>query len=179
MPARMPSRVTPNKGVPLLILLTLCSCARQMPATTPVNPGWHVYANTRYGYEIEYPDGYELWETGVESERDGASIRIGFKDYEAAIPVLDVQIEPRTPAERFPTLGTQIQDMSVRFDDVLVNGLPAKQAVYRWTANNELTYAQVYLQGVLFQLMGFSQVRADFHETDWWGIISSFRFTRK
>jgi hypothetical protein len=153
----------------------LSGCARQSAAEQPI-PGWHLYTNAKYDYQIQYPDGYEVWETGEEGKQDGASIRIGYKEYQAPVPVLDVKIEPRTRAATFPTLGMQVPDMTVKLDDVTLDGAPGRRAVYRWSQNGELAYVQVYVQGVLFEFMSEAGAIGDFDQTKWWDIISTFRF---
>jgi hypothetical protein len=162
--------------LPALVLsvMGVAGCSPAKPVTQPT-PGWHLYTNSRYGYEIQYPDGYELWETGLEAERDGASIRIALKEYQAPVPVLDVQIQPRTPEEKFPKLGLQVPDMSASVDNALVNGMAAREVQYKWAAGDDLAIVQVYVRGVVFQYTAAAGTR-DFHATEWWAILSTFRF---
>ena len=50
------------KRVLLTILLALgivCDCSRAKPATPQREPGWSTYVNDKYGYEIQYPAGYD------------------------------------------------------------------------------------------------------------------------
>ncbi len=161
-----------------LMLMLTGACSPNGPAPQRLMPGWHLYSNNKYGYQIEYPDGYDLWETGTEQERDGAMIRIGLHEYEAPTPVLDVEVEPRRPLEKFPTLGTQIKDRSVSIEDIVLSGLQAREADYRWTATGELEFAEIYLNGVIFRFTALSGM-PDFHETEWWTIISTFRLMNK
>ncbi len=42
--------------------------------------GWSTYRNEKYGYEIQYPERVGVRETGPESKRDGATIRLGFEE---------------------------------------------------------------------------------------------------
>jgi hypothetical protein len=159
----------------LTILLALCilgGCSRASPTTVPREPGWATYTNSKYGYEVQYPPGYEVRETGPEGARDGASLRVGYKEYEAPTPMLDIQVAPKTPPEGFPTLG-EWKDMTVSVSDVVVNGLAAKEAEYRWEANAELAFVEVWLDGVVFRFMASAGLQ-DFYDTPWWQIIASF-----
>ncbi|MGE5072084.1 MAG: hypothetical protein ACM3MF_01535 [Anaerolineae bacterium] len=163
------------RAVLLLVTITISACAPLPPATSPVNPGWHVHSNSRYGYEIRYPDRYDAWETGPEGERDGATFRVGLKEYQAPVPVLDVRVHPRMPAEQFPAIGMRINGMDAELRSVLVNGMAAREVQYRWAATHDLARVEVYVRGVVFEFMP-SAGTTDFHQTEWWAIISTFRF---
>lgn len=159
-----------------LTLVVLASCSADKSETPQLKNGWQIYTNSKYGYEIQYPDGFELWATGLESERDGARIRIAFKEYAAPAPVLDIQVEPRVPLEQFPTLGAEVPKLTVRVEDILVNGRPAKQAQYHWAEGGDLAFAEIYLEGVIFRFDAAAGTRDFQEETQWWAIISTFRF---
>ena len=55
----------------LLALAVLCGCSRGGPATPQREPGWSTYANDKYGYEIQYPAGYDgtMWRQIISSSR--------------------------------------------------------------------------------------------------------------
>ncbi len=154
----------------------LCACAPAVRTTVQAAPGWTLYRNSKYGYEIQYPEGYDLWETGPENARDGASIRIGLKEYQALAPMLYVQIEPRSEAADFPNLPASSADLRIEMSDVAVNGVAAKQAAYYWTQNGNLAFVQINMQGVLFRFSA-GPGASRFHNTPWWAIISTFRVT--
>lgn len=159
--------------VAIAALLQGCSSA---PTQVPVTPGWHLYRNIKYGYEIQYPDGYEVRETGLEEERDGASIRIALYEYAALTPCLDVQVGAEAQAGTFPPFGMQPKDLEVSITDVTVGGRAAKEAAYRWKANGDLAFVFVELEGANFTFMAAPHT-ADLHATEWWSILSTFRFT--
>ncbi len=161
-----------------LAFLMLCSCAPQAATRRQIASGWTVYSNSKYGYEISYPEGYDLWETGLEGERDGASVRIGLKEYQAPTPVLDVKIEPRTGTDAFDLLPADLKDLRLQLDDIQVSGAAAKQAQYRWVQDGDLAFVQINLDGVLFQFSAGPGMR-EFDGTPWREIISTFRFTTK
>jgi len=158
-----------------VLAVLLCGCSLQ--AAPRVHPDWQFYFNRKYGYQIEYPAGYDLWETGLEGEQDGARIRIGLHEYQAVTPALDVLILPETAAARFPPLGMQPVDLTLRVQDIDLNGLPARRAEYRWKANGRLAYMDIEMDRVVFQFMAGPETR-DFYATDWWSIIQTFRFAR-
>jgi hypothetical protein len=153
-------------------LLILSACTTPKPATIRYDSGWYIYRNEKYGYEIRYPDGFDAWATGLETERDGASIRIGLKEFEAPAPILDIQVHPRASMQE--TRPTP-QEMITNITDVEINGVPGTQSDYYWKANGELFMVEVYLEGVLFRFHPGAGLH-DFHATRWWEIISTFRF---
>ena len=158
----------------LATMIALSACATPPSAA---HPGWHIYRNSLYGYEISYPDGYDLWATGTQEQRDGSAFRIGFKEYQAPVPVLDVKIQPRTAAAALPTLGMQVPDMDVDMRDVMVNGVVAREAQYRWKGSRDLGFVEVHMRGAVFEFTAAAGT-TDFHKTDWWAIISTFRFIK-
>jgi len=156
----------------LVGLLILCACAFQKPPAIQYDSDWHTYRNEKYGYEIRYPEGFEAWATGLEPERDGASIRIGLKEFEAPAPILDIQIHPRVSMqETRPTPQEMISEIA----DVEINGVPGTQSEYYWKDSGELLMVEVYLEGVVFWFQAGTGLH-DFHATQWWEIISTFRF---
>ncbi len=161
----------------ILALAVLLSGCGPKPSV-PVHPDWHLYQNDKYGYRIEYPDGYDLWETGLEGEQDGASIRIVQHEYQAITPALDVHLTPSAAGERYPPLGIQPQDLSTELQDIFLNGMAASEVQYRWKATGDLALVEIDLDGVLFVFMAGPSMSADFHESAWYAIISTFRFTR-
>ncbi len=161
----------------LLTAMLLHGCAGEASTTRQLSSGWQLYSNYKYGYEIAYPEGYGLWETGVEGNRDGATLRIGWLEYEALTPMLDVRVEPRTAANEFAVLGMQAQDLSLSVEDIVLNGQPARQAVYRWRESGKLALVEINSQGVLFRFQA-SPATGEFEGTEWQQIISTFRFTR-
>jgi hypothetical protein len=160
----------------LLLLLFLPGCSAAQPAHATPQPGWILYANEKYGYEIQYPDGCDLWPTGPEGERDGASIRIGVKDRQAPVPVLDIQVEPRTPEAEFADAFVQSSDLRFESETVLIGKKPAKELTLYWKSNNEIAFVIIYLKGVVFQFSAEAGLQ-DFHASPWWEIISTFRLT--
>ncbi|OHB75798.1 MAG: hypothetical protein A2Z34_07145 [Planctomycetes bacterium RBG_16_59_8] len=158
-----------------MILVVLCSCSPAAPPTLRSESGRHIYTNSKHGYEIRYPEGFDLWATGAEQERDGATIRVAFKDYAAPLPVLDIQVSPRTAREKFPSVDAQPNGMTVSAADVQVNGISGRQAQYRWTASGDLAFVEIYLEGVIFRFYTSTDI-PDFQKTEWWAIISTFRF---
>ncbi len=146
--------------------------------TAPTHPGWHLYHNDKYGYQIEYPDGYGLWKTGPQGEQDGASIRISLHEYQALTPALDVHLMPSEAAQRYPPLGIGPQDLSMELQDITLNAVTASEVRYRWKATGDLAYVDIDLDGVLFAFMAGPSMSEDFQESEWYAIISTFRFTK-
>jgi hypothetical protein len=145
---------------------------RDRPVGSPSN--WHTYKNTRYSYEIQYPDGFELWATGPEARRDGASIRIAFKEYAAPAPVLDIHVaRGMTEAGRLPETGTA--DLAVTVEDVELNGVRSRQVTYRWKQNGEILFVELHQPNVLFRFEAAAGLE-DVRDTIWWQIMSTFRF---
>ncbi|MFA6954377.1 MAG: lipocalin family protein [Thermoanaerobaculia bacterium] len=139
--------------------------------------GWPTFRNEKYGYEIQHPERVEVRETGREPDRDGATIRLVFKEYEAPTPALDIRIVPRTPETKFPRLGTNAPGMTLSIDDVVVGGEEARLAQYRWQASGDLAFAELFLRGIVFSFDANSGVR-DIRETQWWEMISTFRIRK-
>jgi hypothetical protein len=154
--------------------IMLYGCASR--PLSPIHPDWQLYHNSKYRYQIEYPNGYDLWETGLEGERDGSSIRIGLHEYEAVTPALDAHVGPQAAAHRFPALIVQPPDLTVQTGSILLNGLPAKETQLRWKPSGDLAFVDIEMEGVLFEFMASSGT-LDFYRTDWWAIIQTFRFT--
>jgi hypothetical protein len=149
---------------------------QQQPAAgdPTTKQGWSSYRNEKYGYEIQYPEGVEVRETGPESKRDGATIRLGFKEHAAPQPVLDIYVAPRTPEEKFPSRGTDVSAMALSVADVTVGSDAGRLAQYRWKESGDLAFAEAWVRGVVLRFDANAGVR-DLRETQWWEIISSFR----
>jgi hypothetical protein len=137
---------------------------------------WNTYSNQKHGYEIKYPEGFDLWPTGPEGKRDGASIRIALKEHQALTPVLDVQINPRTSKEQFLKKIMKPKDMTLEIKSMMINGSEAKQAEFRWEVNKEIAFVHIHLNGVVFRFAAASGLK-NFSDSQWWQIISKFRFT--
>ncbi len=144
----------------------------------PIHPDWQLYYNPEYGYQIEYPAGYDLWDTGPEGARDGATIRISLHEYQAITPALDVHVAPDTTSGRFPPLGMQPQELTTELEDISLNGVTASEVRYLWKATGDLAYVDIDLDGVLFVFMAGPSMTGEFHESEWYAIISTFRFTK-
>lgn len=162
-----------------LLALALASsfgaaCAPEGSSTVRGESGWWVYSNARYGYQISYPEEYDLWPTGPEGQRDGATIRIARKNYAAPVPVLDVVIDPGESL-RESVVGVELVDMTAEVIDVNLGGKPGKQLALRWKANGELALVELSLDGVLF-VFDPAPGLDEFEGTLWWEIASSFRF---
>ncbi|MGH7587122.1 MAG: DUF3224 domain-containing protein [Gemmatimonadota bacterium] len=160
----------------LLFMLGMSSPAlgfEQVPQTVGDTLDWHTYTNNRYGYEIRHPDGFDLWPTGPEGERDGATLRIARKEYAAPAPVLDIDVRyGEAHPEPAPAASP---GMDVAIVDHRINGVDARQITYRWESNGEIAFLEVHRSGVLFRF----QAGVDFfdiRDTIWWEIISTFRF---
>ncbi len=159
-----------------VLAATLGACGPTRNA--PVHPDWHLYRNSQYGYQIEYPDGYDLWETGLQGERDGASISISLHEYQALGPALSVVISPKTASRPISPMGILPQDVSMQQRDIVLNGLNAHEVQYRWKATGDLAFVDIDLDGVLFEFLAGPSMTSDLHETQWYEIISTFRFTK-
>lgn len=162
-----------------LLLLAMVSslgaaCSPEGSTTVRGESGWWVYRNAEYGYQISYPEEYDLWPTGPEGQRDGASIRIVRKNYAAAVPALDVVIDPEDSLREM-VAETEPVDMTVEVTDVDFGGRPGKQLELRWKANGELAFVELSLDGVTF-VFDAAPGLVEFEGTVWWEIVSSFRF---
>jgi hypothetical protein len=160
------------------VILFLQGCAPATPSYARTEPGWSVYSNDTYGYEIQYPEGFDRWPTGPEGQRDGASIRIAVKDRQSPVPVLDIRISPRTSEEEFTAASGKSVDFKIQPGAVSISGAPAKERIRFWKSNGEIAFVEIYLDGVVFQFAAASGL-TDFHASEWWKIISTFRFLRK
>ncbi len=158
--------------VVILLMGLLGGCAEEA-TTRRDDSGWWIYRNTKYAYEIAYPDSFELWETGTEGRRDGATIRVARKEYTAPAPVLDVWVvERESLLEKLA--GDEPVDMTVTVIDVEVSGRPAKQAEFRWKANGELAFVELEFEDALFRFHAAPGLR-EFEGTVWWDVVSSYR----
>jgi hypothetical protein len=149
--------MTMNEKIAALLvgvwILPLVMGQGRPPASDPA--AWNVYSNAKYGYEVRYPDGFEVWPTGPVGERDGRAIRIARKEHSAPAPVLDIQMQVPMPTLK-ALADVELRDMDVTARDAEINGVPAREVTYRWKINAQ---AGVH----------------DAHETIWWTIISTFR----
>ena len=144
----------------------------------PANPAatWNTYSNAKYGYEIRYPDGFELWPTGPKGRRDGARIRIALAQHQAPAPVLDVYVGQGVgDTGHLPEAG--LRDLDVAVEEVEVGGAPAREVTYRWKENGEIAFVEVRQPNVLFRLAAGPGL-GDFAGTTWWRIVSTFRIRR-
>ena len=159
--------------LPVLILFSGCSPAASSGKAS--KPGWSVYSNKIHGYAIEYPDGFDLWPTGPEGQQDGANIRIAIKNRQAAFPVLDVLVDPRTSESEFSDLIAPSAELAVESATGWIGGLQAQERVFHWKSTGEIAMARVFLDGVVFHFTAEPGLTA-FHTSVWWEIISTFRF---
>ena len=163
-----------------LVLLLLSGCAPGCghgSAEEPTTAGWQVYRNEQHGYEIRYPDGYELWPTGPKGRRDGASVRIALKEHAAPAPVLDVHVGAAAAKYGLPE-DEGSSDMEAVADEIEINGLAARVVSWRWKENQEIVFVNVSTPEVLFQFHaapGLSSMR----DTVWWEIVSTFRLLKE
>lgn len=154
-------------------ILILCACSQAKPPTLQYDSGWYTYRNYKYGYEIRYPEGFDLWETGEAGSRDGANIRVAIKEFAAPAPVLDISLRPD---KSLRDLSPTIDDFfTVSAGDVEINGMPGERIEYRWKSTGELAFIEFYLDRVLFRFDAGPDP-GDFYATPWWDIISTFRF---
>jgi hypothetical protein len=136
---------------------------------------WLKYTNNEYGYEIYYPENFDFWPTGPENRRDGSTIRIAYKDHEAPAPVLDITIDPKTSPAEFENKWGNIKDMKMKSSQIQIGGETGTQIEYRWNSTNEISFVIIYLEGIVFTFHAGSGMQK-FQGTDWWSIISSYRF---
>jgi hypothetical protein len=161
----------------LLLLSAYASGCGQVSAEETTTADWQVYRNEQYGYEIRYPDGYELWPTGPEGRRDGASVRIAVKEHSAPAPVLDVHVGAAAAKFGLPE-DEVVPDMEAVVDEVEINGLAVRVVSWRWKENREIVFVDVFAPQVLLQFHaapGLSSMR----ETVWWEIVGTFRFLKE
>ena len=146
-------------------------CASQR-TTPPAEPGWSIYRNAKYGYEIAYPDGYEVRPARREGERDARRIRIGLKEYAAPTPVLDIELDP---ADSFYELGRRktLKDMRLEVVDLELGGRPARQVVFRWVSTDEIAFVEIHQEGALLRFQAPPGLEK-FEGTVWWKIAFSF-----
>jgi hypothetical protein len=161
----------------VMILFLAQSCSSPAASRTTPTPGWSLYSNAAFGYEIQFPGGFDLWPTGPEGEREGASIRIAIQDRQALFPILDITVSPRAPEPGFSKPGATSPDLTADAADVVVGSLPAREQTLRWKTNNEVAFVEIFLEGVVFRFTAEPGM-TDFHSSEWWDIISTFRFTK-
>lgn len=160
--------------VSVLLICGCLGCASPRPPTSRDESGWSIYRNAKYGYQIGYPEGYELRVTGREDERDGRTIRIAWKEYAALTPALHVTLDP-TSSRYEVTAGKGMKDMRVEVVDTEIGGRPARQVEFRWRATGDLAFVEIHREGVLFQFDASPGLR-EFGGTVWSEIVSSFEF---
>ena len=151
----------------LALLILSAACA------TPGAPDWQRHRNARYGYELRVPPGFEAFPTGSEGERDGSTLRVARVEYAAPAPVLDVRVWPPTRRDAFPALGTNLPGMGLTVEEVDLAGKAAVLAQYRWPSG-DLAFAELWLDGMVFHFSAGAATK-DVRETEWWGIIRTFR----
>ena len=133
---------------------------------------WHTYRNAKYGYEIGYPSGFEVWPTGPAGERDGRAIRIGRREYAAPVPVLDIRVQTQAPAVE-PPVDAELPDMDVTVGEVKINGVRATEVTYRWKTTGDIAFVNLHLRDAFIEFHAQPGLR-DVRETVWWRIISTF-----
>ena len=159
----------------MVTFLPLALLMLQAPQTDSRN--WNVYANAKYGYEIRYPHEFEALPTGREGQRDGASIRIKLKEYEAPAPVLDIYVGEASNARRsLPTDGAA--GMDVLAVDVTVGNLRARQTTYRWKSNRDIALIEIRNPDFVFVFQPGAGI-SDFQTTVWYEVIQTFRLLKK
>jgi hypothetical protein len=169
------------KGMVLLLLLGISAPAlgaEHGPEAVANTSDWHTYKNTKYGYEIRYPDGFELWATGREGQRDGGRIRIALKERTAPTPVLDIYVRYDVTTNPEHMLEAEPPSMAVAFEDTEIYGEPTRQLTYRWKESGHIALLEVRRPGVLFRFHP-SPGLLDIRNTPWAKIISTFRFLDK
>ncbi len=72
----------------------------------------------------------------------------------------------------------ELKDLTVAVTDFELSGRAAREATYHGKSNGELAFTEAYLDGVVFHFAAKAGTR-DMHSTEWWAIISSFRFSKK
>jgi hypothetical protein len=159
----------------LPVLFLFSGCAPAAPRGAAPKPGWSVYSNKTYGYEIQYPKGFDLWPTGPEAEQDGANIRIAISGRQAAFPVLDILVSPRISGSEFAELIAPSADLTVESETVWIGGIQAEERVFYWKSTGEIALARIFLDGVVFHFTAEPGLTV-FHTSVWWEIISTFRF---
>jgi hypothetical protein len=138
---------------------------------------WQIYRNSKYGYEIRYPEGCETWPTGPAGERDGRAIRVGRKEHSAPAPILDIELNRTMPTLK-SLADADLRDMDVAVVETDMNGIPAREITYRWKINAEIVFVELYFRDVSIVFHAQPGTR-DARETIWWRIISTFRFENK
>jgi hypothetical protein len=167
------------RSLSIAALLIVLNSVQLWGLETEKSPAaWQVYSNSKYGYELRFPKGFEVRPTGPEGRRDGATIRVARKEHATPIPVLDITVHPKTAHAGFPRLPAELKDFTVTVNEIHLGGKPAKEAIYRWTSNGEIAFSEVYLDGIVFHVAA-APGTMDMHKTEWWEIISSFRLIDK
>lgn len=159
----------------VLLICGSSGCTPPPPSLSRDESGWWIYRNAKYGYRIGHPEGYELWATGPEGERDGRSIRIGIENYAAPTPVLDVVLGPAVRIYETLAAGKPPKDMRVEVRAIEMGGGPARLVEFRWKSTGDLAIVEIHGPDVLFQFHAQPGLR-EFRGTIWWQIVSSFQF---
>ena len=138
---------------------------------------WQTYENPKFGYEIRYPDGFEVRPTGPLDKRDGRSIRIALREHAAPTPVMDIHVQEQGATLEPLTTG-ELPDMDVTTGDVKIGGIQGRQLEYRWKSNGEIAFFILYVDNVVIEFHADSGIR-DMRKTIWWKVIETLRFRRK
>jgi hypothetical protein len=150
---------------PLLLLLFL-----SFDAGADDGANWQVYRNSTYRYEIRYPVDFELRPTGPEGERDGATIRIGRKNYAAPRPILDIDVTGGKP-----DAPVQAADMTAMVDTVDIGGVPAHRRILRWKESGEIAYVVIGIREAKLVFAANGGLKSGL-DAPWDAIVGSFRW---
>ncbi len=172
----MGRRPLPVRAGLIVPVLFLSAFPRVLAPAGRAQEGWRVYVNERYGYEIRYPDTHDLWPTGPEGERDGRSIRVAIKEFQAPRPILDLRVFP--PPDMPEGKEAPGPDLARDDEPVIIGGIAGRLLTYRWKKTGAVSLVRVVLPGAMFTYQPPVGAR-DVRGSVWWKIIESFRWIPK